>query len=700
MPSAAATSVPAIPGKVGCWRAFALLAFAGVVALALAALLLLPRTAQADPALARRQLAKALMLFGRGEATAARSWALKATRSDPSWGLAQAVLARAYLALGEGAAAEAALDRATGAGFDPAKLHQLRAEALLLQGSPDRALKEAAKTPDAYGAYALRVAARALAAKGALPQAQALLAEVLEAADGKDARGWTDLGRVRLQTGDVGGAITATARALALAPRDPDALALKAELVRGQYGLIAALPWYEAALKVDPWRHDILIDYAATLGDAGRYQAMLAATRRALEARPGSPRALYLQAVLAARAGNNELARTLLQKSGGGLDGQPGPLLLAGILDFADGATQQAIEKWRAVVGIAPMNLPARRLLGAALLDSGDTQGALATLRPLALRADADSYSLMLVARAFEAQGERDWAATYLDRAALPVSAPALQFGTDDPLATLRQAAERAPGDPVVQVEALRGELFKGDKAAALTKARDLATRYPGVPQAHLLVGDVLMSLGKPADAATAYARAASLRFDEPTMLRSVEALVAMRAADKAATVAALFLAQHPGNIAARRLVAHWQLAAEDWDAAIDSLEGLRDELGNRDAALLAELARAYAGDDQDDVAELYAAAAYRLQPMNPAVADAYGWVLFQGEALPQATELLRKAAALAPGETGIAWHLAQAEAASGARAEASKRIAALLAKPGFADRAGAAALLATLRRG
>jgi len=644
------------------WRAFGLLALAGVVALGLAALLLLPRPAQADPALARRQLARAIALFDKGEATAARSWALKATRSDPSWGLAQAVLARAYLALGEGAAAEAALDRAKAGGFDPAKLHHLRAEALLLQGAPDRALKEAARVAPAYGGYALRVAARALAAKGALPQAQSLLAQLLAATGGRDARGWTDLGRVRLQTGDVGGAIAAAARALALAPRDPDALALRAGLVRGQYGLLAALPWYEAALKVDPWRHDVLIDYAATLGDAGRYQAMLAATRRALEARPGSPQALYLQAVLAARAGNNDLARSMLQKSGGGLDGQPGPLLLAGILDFSEGATQQAIEKWRAVVAMAPMNLPARRLLGAALLDSGDTQAALATLRPLALRADADSYSLALVGRAFEAQGERDWAAAYLDRAALPLAAPALQFGTDDDLASLRAAAAQSPDDPVVQVEALRGELFKGNRAAALGQAQALAARYPGVPQAHLLVGDVLMTLGRAKDAAAAYARAANLRFDEATMLRSVEALGAAGARDKAAGVAALYLAQHPQNITARRLIGHWQIAAEDWDAAIETLEGLREELGNRDAALLAELALAYAGQGDDDVAELYAAAAYRLQPMNPAVVDAYGWVLYQGDALPQAVELLRKAVAIAPDAAAIRAHLAEAQ--------------------------------------
>jgi hypothetical protein len=31
-----------------------------------------------------------------------------------------------------------------------------------------------------------------------------------------------------------------------------DALVLRGEMVRSQYGLVAALPWFEAALKRDP----------------------------------------------------------------------------------------------------------------------------------------------------------------------------------------------------------------------------------------------------------------------------------------------------------------------------------------------------------------------------------------------------------------------------------------------------------------
>ena len=649
---------------------------------------------------ARQQLATSLTLLERGNATAARSWALKASRSDPKWPLAHAVLARTYLALGEGLAAQAALGRARDAGFDMGRAHQLRAEALLLQGDAKAALKEVRKADPRFARYALRVAARALAAQGDLPAAQMLLTGVLRQVGGRDAAAWAELGRVRQQVGDVGGAIDAATRALSIDHRRVDALTLRAELVRGQYGLVAALPWFEEALRVDPWRHDTLIAYAATLGDAGRNRDMLRASRRALAARPGSADALYLQAVMAARAGENDLARALLQRTGGALDGRPGPLLLAGVLDYATGGYQQAIGKWRAVVAAAPMNLVARRLLGAALLEGGDPRGAIAALRPVVLRSDADSYALQLVGRALEATGERDWAARFLDRSAIPVQAAALQFGTDDDLDTLAKSAVDAPGSPVARVNLVRGLLFRGMTGDALRQAQIIARAYPGVPQAQLALGDTLMTVKRFDDAAAAYARAANLRFDEPAMLRSVEALEATGKRDKAAVVVALFLAQHPGNVAARRLTGPWPIAAAQWDAAIDTLEGLRADIGNRDAALLAELALAYVGADEEEAAQVYAAAAYTLAPLNPAVVDAYGWVAYQIGGTAQAVELLRKAVAIAPAHGGLRWHLAQAQAEAGDADGARANIAAALADPGFADRVPAKALAAELARG
>jgi len=57
-------------------------------------------------------------------------------------------------------------------------------------------------------------------------------------------------------------------------------------------------------------------------------------------------------------------------------------LLLDGLLAYPAGAYEQAIGQWRGLVGRQPMNIAARRLLGAALLRTGDAKGALDTLRP------------------------------------------------------------------------------------------------------------------------------------------------------------------------------------------------------------------------------------------------------------------------------------------------------------------------------
>lgn len=653
-----------------------------------------PAHAGADDA--RRALARSLALLEAGNISAARRHADAAIKADPGWGLAHAVRARVFVALGDGVGAEAELGRAKAAGFDTARTHQILAHAWLLQGAPKRAIAEAARAQPRFAGYARRVTARALAMQGDLPAARAALLTLVAAAPG-DSAAWSDLGRLQFSGGDVAGAIDSAARANALDRGNIEALVLRGELVRGQYGLVAALPWFEAALRHDPYFHPALIEYAATLGDVGRYGEMLAASRRALEIRPDSAQAFYLQAVLAARAGNDALARALLQRTAGRLDDLPGVLLLGGTLDFAAGGYQQAIGKWGELVARQPLNLTARRLLGAALLRSGDAAGALAVLRPVADRADADSYALTLVGRAFERSGARDWAAGFLDRAAFPRRGRAVAFRTDDGLAALRSATGRAPGDPVRAIGYLRGLVETGQGSAALTAAQDVARANPGAPAATIAVGDTLMAMARPADAANVYMRAARVRFDEPVMLRLVDALDRAGRGGDAANALALFVSQNPRNIAALRLAAHWQVAAGEWTAAIDTLEGLRARIGNRDAALLAELAYAYLGDDDPATARSFASAAYALAPLNPAAADAYGWALYQTGANRAARQLLEKAVSIAPEHAVLRWHLGQVYAELGGTAAARAQIAVALRDPSFTDRAAAAAVLRSL---
>ena len=670
----------------------------GIAAATSATLLAIAATgsAHADAATARTALALSVATLKAGNYSAARSHAQAAIKADPSWGLAHAMLARSFLALGDGVAAEGELDRARDAGFDPAASHQLYAHAWLLQGDAKRALDEAIKAGPRYAGYAIRVGAQALAAQGNVAHAQDALNTLIAAAP-RDSFAWSDLARIKYNAGDMAGAIGAAQHAIDLDSNNMEALTVRGELVRSQYGLVAALPWFENALAHDAYYHPALIDYAATLGDVGRYADMLDATRKALAARPGSPQALYLQAVLSARAGNDDLARSLLERTKGQLDGTPGALLLAGTLAYKAGAYQQAIDNWRMLVGQQPTNIVARRLLGAALLRSGDPRGSLDVLRPVALRPDADSYTLSLVARAFEQAGERDWAAKYLDRSAMPEVVGSTPFGSDSGLPALSQAAANAPAEPVVQLGLIRGLIDAGDTAAALSQAQALVRLTPGAPQAHIALGDTLMAMNRYGDAADAYARAATIRFDEPTMLRATDALDRAGRRAEAANVLALFLSQNPQNVAGQRLTAHWQIAGGDWDAAIETLESLRQRIGNRDAALLAELAYAYTGDGDAETGVVYGKAAYALAPMNPAATDAYGWALYtQGKSEP-ALQLLEKAASIAPDHAVLRWHLGQAYADLDRKTEAATQIRAALADPNFGDRAAAVAALKVL---
>lgn len=641
-------------------------------------------------------LDKSVAFLKASNPTAARAAALEAIRGNPNSADAHLALARADLALQDGVGAEAEIQRAVDNGYDARLTHQLVAEALVLEGQPDKAVDEVEKTDPADRPYGLRIRARAMTALGNLAAARDSLDEAIRVAP-NDARVWTDAGRFRFTAGDMLGAIEASTKAVQLDPGSLEALLLRGQVVRAQYGLVAALPWFEAALKRDPAYHDALIEYAATLGDAGRTVDMLAATRRALAVRPSSPQAYYLQAVLAARDGNYDLARSLAEKTEGTIDALPGMLLLGGTLDLEAGDYQQAIGKLKQLVDAQPMNLTARKLYAVALLRSDAARNAIDVLRPVVTRGDADSYVLTLAARGFERIGDRANAAQLLDRAAFPARDDSAPFSADDTLAALGGEAQERPNDPTAVVPLIRGLIDSGDKGGALARAQAIEAANPGAPGSHVVVGDVLMLLGRYADAATAYKAAADLRFDEPTMLRLVDALDRAGRRGDASNTLALFLSQNPADVAALRLSAHWQLASGDYDAAIDTLEGLHARIGDRDSALDAELAAAYAAANDVENARDYGQSAYELAPGNPAAVDAYGWALFTGGDNAGALELLQKAVALAPGHSGLRWHLAQVYAALNRKPDARAQAQAALADPGFPERAQAQALIAKL---
>jgi cellulose synthase operon protein C len=271
--------------------------------------------------------------------------------------------------------------------------------------------------------------------------------------------------------GDIIGAAAAFDAAVRLDPKNPDALINAGNLVRDRYGLLPALPWYERALQVKPDHLDVLFEKAATLGDAGRSAEMLGVTRKLLTLSKNNAQACFLQAILAARAGKWDLARIILYRAGGRMDGIGGMNLMRAMVMLHAGSNDGAIAQLRPILNDHPDNAKARRLLGLALMRAGSSGDAIDVLRPLA--AQGDGYALTLTGRAFEAMGNRGEAAAALDRSAR--AAAGIVDGNT--LAALDTFLTNNPANAAAQRAAADRALSRGEWEAASAIYGSLAAR-------------------------------------------------------------------------------------------------------------------------------------------------------------------------------------------------------------------------------
>jgi tetratricopeptide (TPR) repeat protein len=620
--------------------------------------------AAAAPSSPEESYRKGMAALEAGQPRTARVEFMNALQADPNDRRARLAQARTYLLLGDGVAAESEVQRARQAGVPAGETAHLLAHALLLQGENDRALAEGAGAAPQHAAYAARIRGRAAMAKGDNERASTEFAQALEAAP-NDAQVWTDVAHFRRSSGDQAGALQAADRAVGIDPRSVEALTLRGELTRSQYGLAGAIPWFDRALEVDPDNVTALIERASTLGDLGRMQDMLRDSRRVLELSPGHPLAYYLQAMLAARGRDFPLARSIWQKTEGRLDQTPAGMLLASAIDYQTGNVEQAVARLDRLVARQPANRKARRLLAAAQWRKGDVAGTIATLRPLADRPDADSYTLSLIGRALERQGDTQGAAAYLARAAQPQgrALTALDAGqvSNEQLAALRRAAAQRPDHAPTQIMLIAALLARGLGDEALQRAVRVQAANPGVPDAHVLVGDARGTKGDFAGAAEEYRKAANLAFTEPVALRMIEALQRSNQGPAAQQVLNLFLQQNPRNVPALVLAAGAHMQARTWPEAIRIYEGLRRRLGDRDATILNNLAWAYSEVGDHGRAVPIARRAWELDRDNPATADTYGWILFKSGQRAEGLALLERAARGAPSDAEIRRHLEEA---------------------------------------
>jgi Flp pilus assembly protein TadD len=558
--------------------------------------------------------------------------------------------AAAAIERGDGVAAEVAAQRALDAGEPHAAVNAYLGQAALLQGDPDEARRWLAP-----GAFDAASAQRGFHALGNLELSSGRFGPAAMAFDralaaGKpDARLWVDIGRLRYQAGEQHLAADAVERALAIDANEPRALQFQAELIRDAQGLAAALPWFEHAARVAPKDLAVLGEYAATLGDLGRYRDMLAVARTMVKIDRTDPRAYFLQAVLAARAGQDELARRLLWSTKGAYDDTPAGALVAGVLEYRAGSTELAVDRFDKLAGLQPDNETVVRLLCSALLADGDANEVVARYAARAARPDASPYLLTLVARAYERIDRRDLAAPLLDRAARAADALPGPMGTSErgELAIYRWGDDPTAAD--VAVPTLRKLLSEGRAAEAADYAAKLRRRYPNSSDIEVLAGDVALLGGDPPAALELYRSAKRVRWTSALALR-IAAAERRRGREGAAEAElADYLAQHPQDRAMAAVVGRTAARQGDWRRAA-LLLGYAALLpgGAADPRLVADLAEAqlHLGDRVRALAN--ARRAYALQRTSPRATSVLAAAMAAGEGPAEgAGLLLAKARAL-----------------------------------------------------
>ncbi len=618
---------------------------------------------------------RALAADARGDVRAAQLEWRNAVRQTPESAANRAALAASSLELGDDETAAREARASLERGLDPAEGNALLARAYLSSGRFDELLR-AMPEPAAGTPGGGQIAAGRAIAQIALGQLEAARASVGLALQIAPSAPEPELAAAALAmaANDRAAAEAAVDRVLA---RDPNAI--EGLLRKGSFQLerretAAAIANFDRAIARAPGNVSARLRRADVLLQTNELARARLDVDAALAVLPGSPTAIYLKAVLQARAQDWAGVDASLQRISPMLGNFPDGFLMLSVAKRELGQTAQAEDAARRHLARRPQDLRGAKLVAALELEANRPEAAIAVLKRLVDDNIADAVVFDLLGRLYAGTGRQQDAVTAFQR-----------------------AATLAPNDSGVLSRLAAARLATGDVAGTAAAANDALRLDPQRQGAREMLAFTALYRGD-----TAGVMAELDRLD-PTARRSEAAGVLQGTLqllrlelDQARASFTAVLRAYPNSVAARMgLVRVGRL--ENRTEEVDRLlaEVLRAEPSNVEAS--ANLAvSALAPGPRGTAARRSLEAAQAAAPGEPLLALTLANVLLRTNDPAKAVTVLASEPLRAQRGVAIILARAEAHAAAGqwAEAEAASRLAVAQAPESVAARRQLAGLM------
>ncbi len=564
---------------------------------------------------------------------------------NPNSPQARLLLGQAYVNVGQGAAAEKELNRASELGIGKETIRIPLGESLLLQKSYQKVLEEVVSGPETSPRNLARINRIRADAFMGLSQRETAC-NLYEQALNKDPEhipAYWGMTHCAVARKDNNAARAHLNVAFKIDPKNLGTWLLLGDFEHTLNNLTAAEIAYAAALKIAPDDLQGLANHATILMTLGKYDLAGKDIAKLRKLAPQDLRGSYLNALLDYRQDRYAEANSTLQKVLSAAPKHQPSIMLAGATAYALGDYEQAASKFGLVLGQVPGNAYTRKLLAATQIKLGEPGKAQETLKPLLIHIQDDPQVQSLFGGAYMAAAEFNKAGEYFEKA----------VATD-------------PGAPATRTQLGLARLLARESEAAVTELGSAAQLdLKGETQADMLLVIAHIDrreFDKALEAATALERKqpnnpAVFNLKGGAFLGKNDSVNARKSFEHA-------LKLNPGYLPAAKNLAHLELQAGKPEAARKHFQTILAKEENNSRAMV-ELAKLWlaSGDQKQAIGLLE-----RAVKTDSRSIEAYQLLVnhhLRSKRVPSALTLAREALAANPDQPDALYLLGLAQLAS-----------------------------------